>query len=456
MFLAAHEPRLTARHRKSRLRWAKEHLNWTEDQWRSVVWSDESRFCVEGSKRGKRVLRKEGERYDERNIIFTVKWGGGGAMVWGCFRRGGFGLLEMIDTSSVDQETYISILANMFHHWFTIVTIQQERGLIFQEDGASCHTEGYVRCPALNPIEHVWNALEKRIERKRSSVKSLGQLKVALREEFLPYLEVLVMYHSSKQLEQLQADLAAAHNEIRKLQQENTFLRNQLAPKPSITNIPPSPSGYTISPTVSFLSHSSPSSCKRPPSPNNASTPLPKVAKPKRDNSQSRLTAIARQFSSPAEPTGFKPIHVPIRHRFPLQQLRPNLRRLHINTRRIMDIHYSDRNLVSFLIHIGYETELRLQVSKFNVTVRDDFDPLDPSIIRDPTLVNEPIDNKIQHVRKAFLHRICVALRRFRTPIYNAVANFFVQSGLIDLDNLASYDLAPPYKHCTGHILDYV
>ncbi|KAG1487999.1 hypothetical protein G6F54_012320 [Rhizopus delemar] len=119
-YRAAHKPRLTTRHRKSRLRWAKEHLNWTEDQWRSVVWSDESRFCVEGSKRGKRVLRKEGERYDERNIIPTVKWGGGGAMVWGCFWGGGFGPLEIIDTSSIDQETYINILANRFHPWFTM------------------------------------------------------------------------------------------------------------------------------------------------------------------------------------------------------------------------------------------------------------------------------------------------------------------------------------------------
>ncbi|KAG1047736.1 hypothetical protein G6F43_009833 [Rhizopus delemar] len=265
------------------------------------------------------------------------------------------------------------------------------------------------------------------------------------------------MHHNNKQLEQLQADLAAAHAEIRKLQQENAFLRKQLAPKPSITNIPPSSSGRTTSPTVSSLPHSSPPPhVSVPPSPNNASTPLPKIAKHKRDNSQPSLTAIARQFSSPTKPTGFKLIHVPIRHRLPLQQLRSNLRRLHINTRRILDIHYSDRNLVSFLIHIGYETELRLQLSKFNITVRDDFNPLDPSIIRDPTLANEPIDRKIQHALKAFLHRICVALRRFRTPIYNAVANFFVQSGLIDLDDFASYDLAPPYKYCTGHILDHV
>ncbi|KAG0753501.1 hypothetical protein G6F29_011797 [Rhizopus arrhizus] len=40
------------------------------------------------------------------------KWGGDGAMVWGCFWGGSFRPLEIIDTSSVDQETYINILAN--------------------------------------------------------------------------------------------------------------------------------------------------------------------------------------------------------------------------------------------------------------------------------------------------------------------------------------------------------
>ena len=36
----------------------------------------------------------------------------------------------------------------------------------------------------MNPIEHVWNALEKRIERKRLHIKNLDQLKVALQEEW--------------------------------------------------------------------------------------------------------------------------------------------------------------------------------------------------------------------------------------------------------------------------------
>ncbi|KAG1460900.1 hypothetical protein G6F46_001477 [Rhizopus delemar] len=242
----------------------------------------------------------------------------------------------------------------------------------------------------------------------------------------LSYLEAFAMRHNSKQLEQLQADLAAARAEICKLQQENAFLWKQLVQKLTTTVAPPSPSGRIISPIVYFLPRNPPIPSKRPSSPNDTSPPPPKAAKPKCDNFQLNLTTIARQFSSPAESTNFKLSHVPV------------------------------RNLVRFLIHIGYETELRSQSSKFNITARDDFNPLDLLIICDHILVNGPIDCKVHRARKEFLHQICVALQRFRTPIYNAAANFFVQSGLTDLEDLASYDLAPPYKYRTGHILDHV
>ncbi|EIE83494.1 hypothetical protein RO3G_08199 [Rhizopus delemar RA 99-880] len=166
------------------------------------------------------------------------------------------------------------------------------------------------------------------------------------------------------------ADLATVHAEIRKLQQENSFLQKQLALKPSITDVPSSSSERTTSPTVSFLPHNPSILSKHSLERNNVYSPLSKVVKPS-------LTAIVRQFSSPAESTGSQLIHVPVRRRLSLQQLRPNICRLHNNTRRMLDIHYSNRNLVSFLIHIGYETELCSQLSKFNITVRDGLHPLD-------------------------------------------------------------------------------
>ncbi|CEG63295.1 hypothetical protein RMATCC62417_00463 [Rhizopus microsporus] len=76
-YFAAHKPSLTEANKKRRLRWALNHANWTQEQWESVVWSDESRFTVEGYDGGARVIRKVGERYEARHVKPTTKWGHG-------------------------------------------------------------------------------------------------------------------------------------------------------------------------------------------------------------------------------------------------------------------------------------------------------------------------------------------------------------------------------------------
>ncbi|KAG1445662.1 hypothetical protein G6F56_009833 [Rhizopus delemar] len=98
-YFAAHKPRLTEVNMKKRLRCAMEHVNWTEDQWKSVVWSDESRFSLNGNDTDARVIRKVGEKYQARHIIPTT---------------GGFGPLAVIE-ESVNRDVYINILAETFH-----------------------------------------------------------------------------------------------------------------------------------------------------------------------------------------------------------------------------------------------------------------------------------------------------------------------------------------------------
>ena len=43
------KPALTERHRQVRLAWARQHVRWTREQWSHVMFSDESRFCLEGN-----------------------------------------------------------------------------------------------------------------------------------------------------------------------------------------------------------------------------------------------------------------------------------------------------------------------------------------------------------------------------------------------------------------------
>ena len=42
------EPRLTKLHKDARLRWAKKHVKWGDDEWRNIVFSDEKRLCCDG------------------------------------------------------------------------------------------------------------------------------------------------------------------------------------------------------------------------------------------------------------------------------------------------------------------------------------------------------------------------------------------------------------------------
>ena len=120
------------------------------------------------------------------------------------------------------------------------------------------------------------------------------------------------MSPNNKQLQRLQAKLAAASNEIRKLQQENALLRQQLALSLSPPSTVSPPNEYASLPTASPQSSSSTTN-KRPHSPHNVASPPSKVSKPRYNTSHHNLTAIAKQFSSPT--SGFKFIHLPIQCR---------------------------------------------------------------------------------------------------------------------------------------------
>ena len=46
---AAHNPKITMRNAKRRLEWCKAHRHLTLEQWKRILWSDESRFTIRQS-----------------------------------------------------------------------------------------------------------------------------------------------------------------------------------------------------------------------------------------------------------------------------------------------------------------------------------------------------------------------------------------------------------------------
>ena len=243
-------------------------------------------------------------------------------------------------------------------------------------------------------------------------------------------------------VKQLQAELAAAKAEITRLKQQNASLLERLvhasnavaSKKPASTLVSSPPvSPPLTSPSLASETSSQPKSPqKRPPPSDLGFSPPQKAAKLKASTPLPSQMAAAGTFSVRSTNHGYKFLYLPIRRRLPIGQIRSRLRQLNINTRRILNIHYPDRDLVALLIHNDYETELRSLLKKFEIPVQDDYDPLDPSNLRDPKYDDWDEAERTCAARGLFLCRILRALDHLRGPIKRAVASFFANKGYMD------------------------
>ncbi len=85
--------------------WAKAHLKWTVSKWKSVLWSDESKFDILVGNHGRRVLRakEEGDlpACHQRTVQKPAS-----LMVWGCICAYGMGSLHVLE-GTMNAERYI-------------------------------------------------------------------------------------------------------------------------------------------------------------------------------------------------------------------------------------------------------------------------------------------------------------------------------------------------------------
>ncbi|GFX12857.1 transposable element Tcb1 transposase [Trichonephila clavipes] len=113
-------------------------------------------------------------------------------MVWGMFCWNSLGPLII----PMDQYKYPSVLADHVHPDMRIVFPQNDA--IYQQDNAKCHTAGSVRAwfeehqdeftvlpwptnsPNLNPIENLWNHLDRIVRTMDPHPRNLAQLATAL------------------------------------------------------------------------------------------------------------------------------------------------------------------------------------------------------------------------------------------------------------------------------------
>jgi hypothetical protein len=199
------QPLLSKAHKKRRLVFAREHSNWTVEQWSDVMFTDESLFKVfyiPNSRNDTVWGSQEGNvpRADQMKFSPSV-------MVWGGMTGHGLTDLHFVPQGvKINSDYYIdNILKKLAKPAFNDSIIHRllfsapNTGL-FQQDGARCHTSvktirwldgnipSYIHpndwppnSPDLSPIENIWSILSTNVYRDPEP-KTLALLKRRLRQ----------------------------------------------------------------------------------------------------------------------------------------------------------------------------------------------------------------------------------------------------------------------------------
>lgn len=187
---------LTDVHRRRREQWARRHQRMTRAEWANVLFTDESRFNLKNSDGRMRVYRRRGERLNDSCVHERDHYGGGSVMVWA-------------GISFHTKTNLVVIRGNL-----NALRYQQEilipeaiphlraggRGMVLMQDGATPHTAATTerllrqqqvrvlpwpsKSPDMNPIEHLWDELGRRVRNGPNPPANLVQLEQMLIQEW--------------------------------------------------------------------------------------------------------------------------------------------------------------------------------------------------------------------------------------------------------------------------------
>jgi len=167
---------LTPRHRTARRRWAAEHRDWEQHDTSQVRFTNESRFSLECDTRRVPVWRERDTRNNPAFVRERPQYRRAGWMVWDGISIGGRTDLHIIRNGTLTARMNADELLRLY-----VIPYAAAIGdsFVFQHDNARLHTAHLVEkmleaetmqrmeWPAcstdLNPIEHVWDMLGRRI-----------------------------------------------------------------------------------------------------------------------------------------------------------------------------------------------------------------------------------------------------------------------------------------------------
>ncbi|GFX16552.1 transposable element Tcb2 transposase [Trichonephila clavipes] len=172
---------LTPALRRRRSLWCREHRNWRDNEWGRVLFTDESRFSLSSDSHRILIWRER-----EAAIIPRIS-------------------LKGTDAGSVNGTRYYNEILLPYVRLFRGAMGLQ---FLFMDDNAPCHRtvaaeqllesediehmDWPARSPDLNPIEHVWDFLNRRLAARTLPPVTIRELRLALQDEWAAMTQQLI------------------------------------------------------------------------------------------------------------------------------------------------------------------------------------------------------------------------------------------------------------------------
>lgn len=192
------KPALSEKNVRARLKFCKEHKNWTVEDWKRVIWTDETKINRYQSDGKAYYWHRPNEKLQKHQVKETLKHGGGSLMVWGCFTWWHIGPLIKIN-GIMKKEDYLQILKTNLPDFVEKCAYPEEE-IVFQQDGDPKHTAKIVKewlgqqnfltmqwpaqSPDLNPIENLWAIVKRQLLQYEDAPTNLNELWTRVQTEW--------------------------------------------------------------------------------------------------------------------------------------------------------------------------------------------------------------------------------------------------------------------------------
>lgn len=184
-------PFLTKDQIAARYKFAKDHVKWSMEQWKNVMFSDECSISRLGQSGRQWYYSNDEHRLRHQHHFKQKKQGGGGKiMIWGCVAYFGVGDMCWVE-GNMNAEYYEQVLRKYViasRRWYKM----DPTTFMFQHDNARIHTTTNVNdflskagidvmewppnSPDINPIERIWARIKQLLFLSRTRPANLQEL----------------------------------------------------------------------------------------------------------------------------------------------------------------------------------------------------------------------------------------------------------------------------------------